>query len=46
MTTNGYLLEKYASDLFQVGLKRLTVSLDSLDNEVFQKMSGVKIQCQ
>ena len=42
MTTNGYLLEKYASDLFQVGLKRLTVSLDSLDNEVFQKMSGKK----
>ena len=42
ITTNGYLLEKYASDLFQAGLKRLTVSLDSLDNEVFQKMSGKK----
>ena len=42
MTTNGYLLEKYASKLFQAGLKRLTVSLDSLDNEIFQKMSGKK----
>ena len=42
MTTNGYLLEKYASDLYKSGLKRLTVSLDSLDNEVFQAMSGKK----
>tara|TARA_B100001287_G_scaffold74509_1_gene61864 strand:- start:1310 stop:2314 length:1005 start_codon:yes stop_codon:yes gene_type:complete len=42
MTTNGYLLEKYASKLHQAGLKRLTVSLDSLDNEIFQKMSGKK----
>ena len=42
MTTNGYLLEKHASKLYQAGLKRLTVSLDSLDNEIFQKMSGKK----
>ena len=40
MTTNGYLLEKHASKLYQAGLKRLTVSLDSLDYEIFQKMSG------
>ena len=42
MTTNGYLLGKYASDLHKAGLKRLTVSLDSLDNKVFQAMSGKK----
>ena len=42
MTTNGYLLEKNASNLYQAGLKRLTVSLDSLDNEIFQEMSGKK----
>ena len=42
MTTNGYLLEKYASNLYESGLKRLTVSLDSLNNKIFQKMSGRK----
>ena len=40
MTTNGYLLSKYASELNDAGLKRLTVSLDSLHNEIFKKMSG------
>lgn len=40
MTTNGYLLSKYASELYDAGLKRLTVSLDSLHNEIFKKMSG------
>ena len=40
MTTNGYLLSKYASELHDAGLKRLTVSLDSLHNEIFKKMSG------
>jgi len=40
MTTNGYLLSKYASELHDAGLKRLTVSLDSLHNKIFKKMSG------
>ena len=40
MTTNGYLLEKYAKNLFVAGLKRLTVSLDSLDESTFKEMSG------
>ena len=30
MTTNGYLLGKFANILFDSGLRRLTVSLDSL----------------
>jgi len=38
MTTNGLLLEKYARDLAESGLKRVTVSLDALDVETFQAM--------
>ena len=42
MTTNGFLLSKYAKSLRDSGLNRLTVSLDSLDEKVFNEMSGVK----
>jgi len=40
LTTNGVLLARYASELKAAGLKRITVSLDSLDREVFARMSG------
>src|SRR5579864_2243258 len=40
LTTNGVLLAKYAAELKAAGLKRITVSLDSLNPEVFAKMSG------
>jgi cyclic pyranopterin phosphate synthase len=40
LTTNGMLLAKYATELKAAGLTRITVSLDSLDPEVFAKMSG------
>ena len=40
LTTNGYLLAKQAKALKDAGLKRITVSLDSLDQEVFGRMSG------
>tara|TARA_B110000438_G_scaffold291047_1_gene327498 strand:- start:1755 stop:2747 length:993 start_codon:yes stop_codon:yes gene_type:complete len=40
MTTNGYLLERYAKDLYNAGLKRLSVSLDTLDSDIFKEMSG------
>ncbi|MBM3944603.1 MAG: GTP 3',8-cyclase MoaA, partial [SAR202 cluster bacterium] len=40
MTTNGYLLPKFAQKLKDVGLERVTVSLDSLDDEVFKMMNG------
>jgi cyclic pyranopterin phosphate synthase len=40
LTTNGVLLAKYASELKAAGLGRITVSLDTLDPEVFTKMSG------
>lgn len=40
LTTNGVLLGKYAAELKAAGLKRITVSLDSLDPEIFARMSG------
>lgn len=40
LTTNGIVLPKYASGLRQAGLSRVTVSLDSLDDETFAKING------
>jgi GTP 3',8-cyclase len=40
LTTNGVLLSQQAAALSAAGLKRVTVSLDSLDQEVFAAMSG------
>ncbi len=39
LTTNGSLLPQKAKALADAGLKRVTVSLDSLDNEVFTAMN-------
>jgi len=40
LTTNGVLLAQHAAKLKGNGLGRVTVSLDSLDPEVFARMSG------
>ncbi|MEF3307354.1 GTP 3',8-cyclase MoaA [Paenibacillus sp. GYB004] len=40
LTTNGVLLPKYAKALRDAGLKRVTVSLDSLDDQRFRLMNG------
>ncbi|MGE7272473.1 GTP 3',8-cyclase MoaA [Brevibacillus panacihumi] len=40
MTTNGSLLAKHAEALKAAGLDRVTVSLDSLDDERFGKING------
>lgn len=40
MTTNAYLLPKKVDALKDAGLNRLTVSLDSIDEDVFQHMNG------
>ncbi|MEZ5498726.1 MAG: GTP 3',8-cyclase MoaA [Steroidobacteraceae bacterium] len=40
LTTNGVLLAKHATELKAAGLQRVTVSLDSLDPDVFANMSG------
>ncbi len=41
MTTNGSLLARFAKELKDAGLNRVTVSLDSLDNNVFKAMNDV-----
>ena len=40
MTTNAYLLPKMAQPLKDAGLHRVTISLDTLDDEVFKVMNG------
>ena len=40
LTTNGILLPQHAAALRAAGLNRVTVSLDSLDDDVFRLMSG------
>ena len=40
LTTNGYLLAQRAQELKDAGLKRITVSLDTLDEEIFREMNG------
>jgi GTP 3',8-cyclase len=40
LTTNGVLLGQHAVDLHANGLRRVTVSLDTLDKQVFARMSG------
>ena len=40
MTTNGYLLSQKIADLKSAGLRRLTISLDTLDDEIFRRMNG------
>jgi len=42
MTTNAVFLPQKAQALRDAGLQRLTISLDSLDEEVFQRMNGHK----
>lgn len=41
LTTNGSLLAKKAQALKDAGLQRITVSLDGLDDAVFQRMNDV-----
>lgn len=39
LTTNGTLLEKYAADLAACGVRRINVSLDTLDPRRFQELT-------
>ena len=41
LTTNGSLLAKKAQALHDAGLRRVTVSLDALDDAVFRRMNDV-----
>ena len=40
LTTNAVLLRQHAAELKANGLHRITVSLDTLDPEIFRQMSG------
>lgn len=40
MTTNGFLLAGLAQDLYDAGLRRINISLDSLDPATFDRISG------
>jgi GTP 3',8-cyclase len=40
LTTNGVLLAQHAAELKANGLHRITISLDTLDPEIFKQMSG------
>jgi GTP 3',8-cyclase len=40
LTTNAVLLAQHAAELKANGLNRITVSLDTLDPEIFKQMSG------
>ena len=39
LTTNGSQLDRYAQDLFNVGVRRINISLDSLDKNKFKKIT-------
>lgn len=43
MTTNGSYLNNLATQLVEAGLKRVNVSLPSLKEEVFEKITGVRL---
>ena len=43
MTTNGSLLGRHAQALADAGLRRVTVSLDALDDQIFRAMSDVQV---
>lgn len=46
MTTNGFLLAPLAADLYNAGLKRINISLDSLDVDTFKAIAGFNRQTQ
>ena len=39
LTTNGSQLERYAKDLFKAGVRRINISLDSLDKNKFKTIT-------
>ena len=41
LTTNGSALARLAQPLADAGLRRVTVSLDSIDQETFSRMNGI-----
>jgi cyclic pyranopterin phosphate synthase len=40
LTTNGVLLSQYVDELWEVGLRRLNISLDTLDPKKYRELTG------
>ena len=40
LTTNGILLDKYAQGIFNAGISRINISLDSLDEQKYFQVTG------
>lgn len=40
ITSNGTLLKKYAKDLFEAGLNRVNVSLDTMNPEIYKRITS------
>lgn len=46
LTTNGILLTKQAKSLYEAGLRRLNISLDALNDDVFHSLNGRHIDAK
>jgi cyclic pyranopterin phosphate synthase len=46
LTTNAYFLPEKSQALKEAGLQRVTISLDSLDEDIFQRMNGRRSSVQ
>ncbi|UAC49062.1 GTP 3',8-cyclase MoaA [Bacillus aquiflavi] len=46
LTSNGVLMPKYAKALKEAGLKRVNISLDSLNDDLFRKINGRNVSVQ
>lgn len=46
LTTNGVLLTKQAKSLYEAGLRRLNISLDALNDDVFHRLNGRHIDAK
>ncbi|MBI5974634.1 GTP 3',8-cyclase MoaA [Staphylococcus canis] len=44
LTTNGLLLKKHGQKLYDAGLRRLNVSLDAIDDKLFQSINNRNIK--
>ncbi|GIN88601.1 cyclic pyranopterin monophosphate synthase [Heyndrickxia sporothermodurans] len=40
LTTNGIFLPKIAKELYKTGLRRLNISMDALNDDIFKRMNG------
>lgn len=44
LTTNGLLLKKHGQKLYEAGLRRINVSLDAIDDAIFQSINNRNIK--